>query len=434
MSRFLIAGTGSGCGKTTVTCAILSALRRRGEDVRAFKCGPDYLDPMLHSRITGVPSYHLDSFFCGSHVCDIMAMYSGKINVIEGVMGFYDGGMYSSWQVSALTDTPVILVIDSHGMKESLGAVMQGFLRYQPNVIAGFLFNRLPSSLFTFAQELCRELETEYFGCLPPGAPGLESRHLGLITEGEGLNETLEQLGMLAEQYIQLDKMLSLPVSALPVRKVNTDVKKTLKIAVARDEAFCFLYEENLRILEQLGCELVWFSPLKDECVPEADGMLLCGGYPELYARQLSENGSMRESILQSMTNGMPCIAECGGFLYLHKTIETQEGRHFPMVGYIDADAVRGERLKRFGYVTMTATTDNLLCRKGESIRAHEFHYWDSTDAGNAFIAKKTNGSTWTCVHADKRTYAGFPHLYFPSDVRMAERFAEMCRKYQEER
>lgn len=438
MQRIMIAGTGSGCGKTTVTCAILSALRQRGVPVSAFKCGPDYIDPMFYREILGTPSYHLDSFFCDADtLCDLLETGSrgAEISVLEGVMGFYDGADGSAHRASEITETPVILVINCRGMKESIGAVMQGFLHYHtPNRIAGFLFNQLPASLIPFAQRLCNELHTGYFGCLPPHPYTLKSRHLGLVTaaEIEGIQEQMHALGTLAEEHILLDRMTALPCGAIPAHQ-KTAVRRLSSqpvIAVSRDRAFCFLYEENLSLLREAGCEIRFFSPLHDAHLPAADGLILCGGYPELYAEQLSENQALLTEIRSAAASGMPLIAECGGFMYLHEYLRTESGKRFPFAGVIKGEVFPTGKLQRFGYVTMESHSDNLLCGAGTSLKAHEFHYWDSTDAGEGFTASKADGRTWKCCHVSDRLYAGFPHLYFPSDVRAVQRFAAACAEF----
>ncbi len=436
MNRFLIAGTGSGCGKTTVTCAVLAALCSRGLRTASFKCGPDYIDPMFHTAVIGTSAHNLDSFFCPPDTLHkLLATYSrdAEISVLEGVMGFYDGSDGSAYAVSELTKTSVVLVIDCKGMGDSIGAVMQGFLHYRtPNHIAGFIFNRLPPSLEGLAKRLCVELGTAYFGRFPAHDEHFDSRHLGLVTAAEisGLQEKMHRLGTLAEQYILLDELLALPspelLSENGVQRQQSTAMSPC-IAVAKDAAFCFHYAENLDLLQKLGCRLVFFSPLADRTVPDADGLLLCGGYPELYAERLAENQSMRQDVQRKITAGMPVIAECGGFLYLHRTLKTADGKTFPMAGVFDADGFPTGRLRRFGYVTMTAKQDNLLCGCGEQIRAHEFHYWDSTDCGKGFTAVKKDGRTWDCCHLSDRMYAGFPHLYFYAQPAMAERFVRVC-------
>lgn len=434
MRRFIIGGTNSGCGKTTVTCAVLAALKKRGLSVAAFKCGPDYIDTMFHRKVIGVGSHNLDSFFCGRDTLLHLLDEYGKccdIAVIEGVMGFYDGTVGSVHSVSELTETPAIIVIDCKGMSDSIGAVMSGFLRYRPNRIAGFIFNRLPEKLIPLAERLCTELGTEYFGCLPKNDITIESRHLGLVTADEiaDIQEKLSSLGVLAEKYICLDKLMNIVDSPIPEYKAPEipHFSEAPTIAAAQDSAFCFIYRENIELLEKMGCEIVYFSPISDKAVPKADGLLLYGGYPELYAAELSANSSMIESVRSTINSGIPTIAECGGFMYLHKKLTDKNGNSYAMAGVLDGEVFPTSRLQRFGYITMTAKSDSLLCGCGDTIRAHEFHYFDSSDCGNGFTAEKTDGRTWDCCHVSSSLYAGFPHINFYSDIRLAERFVRAC-------
>lgn len=437
MRRFIIGGTNSGCGKTTVTCAVLAAMKKRGINVAAFKCGPDYIDPMFHRKVIGVASHNLDSFLCGRDTLLYLLDEYGKssdIAVIEGVMGFYDGGAGSTDFVSELTDTPAVIVLDCKGMSDSIGAVMSGFLNYRPNRIAGFIFDRLSEKLIPLAERLCAELGTEYFGCLPKSDIAIESRHLGLVTANEisDIQEKLSRLGELAEQYICIDKLLEISDLPLP-RYTAPDIahfSEAPSIAVANDSAFCFIYRENIELLEKMGCNIVYFSPIADKSVPNADGLLLYGGYPELYCAELSANSAMLESIRNCVSGGMPTIAECGGFMYLQKTLTDADGKKFSMAGVIDGECFPTSRLQRFGYITMTAKSEGLLCGCGETIRAHEFHYWDSTYCGNSFTAEKNDGRAWECCHVSESLYAGFPHINFFSDTRLAERFVRACIAY----
>lgn len=456
MKRVIIAGTHSGCGKTTVTCAILAALKKRGLNVSAFKCGPDYIDPMFHREVIGVPSHNLDSFFCDDDTLRYLLHEHGKnsdISVIEGVMGFYDGVQTgtsrdtafpagfegSAYSLSQLTGTPAVIVIDCRGMSGSIGAVMRGFTEFiRPNNIAGFIFSRLPEKLTGLAQDLCGNLGTRYLGFFPKTDFTIGSRHLGLVTADEitDIKQKLAKLGELAEKHIDLDGLSDLPEREAPTFRApsfpRTGGRKPV-IAVARDRAFCFLYDDNITLLEKLGCDIRYFSPLRDTHIPDgADGLILCGGYPELYAGQLSQNGTMLADIRERIENGLPTIAECGGFMYLHDTFEDMNGCEYSGAGVIHGKAFRTEKLTRFGYVTLTAEKDNLLCKAGESFRAHEFHYFDSTDCGTDMTARKPDGREWSCAHANEHLYAGFPHLYFYADIRTAERFVNACREYTE--
>lgn len=439
MKRILIGGTNSGCGKTTVTCALLKALAERGERVSSFKCGPDYIDPMFHKKVIGIASHNLDSFFCDDNTLNfLLAEYSSDISVIEGVMGFYDGvnGRGSAHSLCEITQTPAVLVINCRGMSESMGAVVSGFLNYRKNNISGFVFNGLPERLEPLAERLCAELETDYLGFFPQCDFSFGSRHLGLVTADEisDISEKLKRLGELAERHLRIDRLLELAESEPPSFS-SPEIKMPSfsappVIAVASDGAFCFQYSENLELLKRLGCELRFFSPVEDSKVPECDGLLLCGGYPELYARRLSDNESMRSSLRERILRGTPTIAECGGFMYLHERFSDCNGEFFSGVGVISGSAFKTEKLRRFGYVTLTARRGNLLCGEGESLKAHEFHYWDSGNAGADFFAEKADGRAWSCCHGTENLYAGFPHIYFYSDIRLAERFVKKTAEF----
>lgn len=439
----MIAGTHSGCGKTTVTCSILQALVNRKYKVSSFKCGPDYIDPMFHSKIIGTQLRNLDGFFCDRDtLCCLLQKNSLDISVIEGVMGFYDGvnDKASSYCLAKDTDTSVIITIDCKGMSLSIGAVMKGFLEFRKNNnIAGFIFNRLPESLVEKVKLLCREMNTEFFGYLPYCREcSIESRHLGLVTAGEveDLKEKMKKLSELAEKHILINKIIELSEKSGSLKFTPPKIPKLSgnfpRIAVARDDAFCFYYEDNIELLKQIGCSIVQFSPLTDKRIPDnVSGLILGGGYPELYAGKLSANTSMLEDIYAKINRGLPTIAECGGFLYLHKYLEDDQKKRYKMVGIIDGTAFKTDRLRRFGYIYLTSQKDGMLCKKGERISAHEFHYWDSTSCGNGFNAVKvSSGVNYECVHFEDTLYAGFPHLYFYSNINAAVEFIKKCMEY----
>lgn len=436
--RILLAGTHSGCGKTTVTLALLAAFKQRGLAVSAFKCGPDYIDPMFHRETLGLPSHNLDPFFStGDQLCAQLLQNVGDISVIEGVMGYYDGvsseGAFSTFDVADKTDTPVILVVNCKGQYTSAGAVLRGFRTFrEESHIRGVIFNHASPMLYPGLAEIAQKENLTPLGFLPRDeSVTVGSRHLGLLTAAElpDIHVKLDRLATLSEQYIDIDGVLTLARSA---SAIHASVKPCApvghaRIAVARDAAFCFLYQENLELLTQLGADLVYFSPLTDTALPkDIQGLYLPGGYPELHLEQLSANRVMRESIQTAVTSGLPTVAECGGFLYLHDTLDG-----FPMAGVIHANAQKTEHLQRFGYVTLTAKRDNLLCYAGDSIRAHSFHYYDTTDNGNGFTAEKPlSARRWDCIHATETMYAGFPHLYFPANVRFAEFFIRKAISY----
>ena len=442
MNRIMIAGVRSGCGKTSITCSLLQALINRRVSAVSFKCGPDYIDPMFHMKIIGAKACNLDSFFCDDNTLKYLFSENSRgfdISVVEGVMGFYDGAgsRASSYFVSQILDIPAVIVIDCKGMSDSLGAVMKGFLTYrQPNNIAGFIFNRLPKKLTYAVKDMCEELGTEYLGFMPYSSTcSIESRHLGLITANEvcNLKDKMQILSDMAEENIDINRIISIAQKSSQLCYNDPNIRNicsdgAVRIAVARDDAFCFIYEDNLNMLRKLGCEIIFFSPLNDKHLPEnIDGIILSGGYPELYAERLAKNKSMLTEISSAICGKTPIIAECGGFMYLHNFI-CCDGNKYELSGVIDGEVYKTDKLQRFGYINLTAERDCMLCGKGETIKAHEFHYWESNCCGNDFTAEKdSNKQQWRCIHADNHMYAGFPHIYFYSDPRIAVNFVRRC-------
>ena len=443
--RVLFAAPASGSGKTTIVCGILRALKNRGKAVSAFKCGPDYIDPLFHERVVGVKSGTLDLFFSGEET--LKRLYAQNADgsdcaVIEGVMGYYDGLSAASEQASTFSvakalDTPVVLIVDARGQSLSALATLRGFLDFRPNSgVKGVIFNRMSEHVYKALKP-----EVEAMGIVPVGfvpksdALMLESRHLGLVTPDEvnGLSEKLDALAALLSQTLDFDALDALMQSAPALDATEApktpNMPKTV-IAVARDEAFCFLYRDNLALLKRYNAELKLFSPLTDSRLPVGtQGIILPGGYPELYAKRLSENAAMREAIRTAIGNGMPCLAECGGFLYLHDMLSDMDGTPYPMCGVIKADAYRTQKLSRFGYITLSANADTAFFKAGETIKAHEFHYFESNDPGSAFSAVKPNGRDWTCMHANGNLLAGFPHLFYESNPKPVERFLRLAAK-----
>ena len=444
--RLLFAAPASGSGKTTIVCGLLRALKNRGKGVRAFKCGPDFIDPLFHETVVGVPSGTLDLFFSDQdqlkrlfcrHAAD------ADLCLIEGVMGYYDGlgaatDRASSYAVARALDAPVVLIVDGRGQSLSALATLTGFLRFRPDSrIRGVIFNRMSESVYTALKPEVEKLGVRPLGYVPKAPEVMvESRHLGLVTPGEieDLGQKLDALAALLERTVDMEGLLALAGSApaleAPPAPPIPPLPRT-KIAVARDQAFCFLYRDNLDLLTDYGAELTFFSPLHDDALPAgAQGLILPGGYPELHAQALSENESMRRSVREAIQNGLPCLAECGGFLYLHRELEDMEGRSWPMAGVLDARAYRTPRLGRFGYITLTAKADTAFLPAGEIVRGHEFHYFESESCGDALRAQKPTGSRgWDCGHSRGNLLMGFPHLYYPSDPQLIERFLRACAK-----
>lgn len=438
MKRIMIAGTHSGCGKTTVTCALLQALVNRALNISSFKCGPDYIDPVFHKTVIGSDAYNLDSFLMTADTIKyLLHKNSSEINVIEGVMGFYDGLSFteraSSYELSQITDTPVILVVNSRGKSLSAIAEIKGFKEFRDNKISGVIFNNMSEKIYgTIACE-CEKLGIEPLGFMPYVKDArIESRHLGLVTAREigDIKEKINLLAAEAEKKINIDRILEMAERGdtkvdFPQTKKISDVQ----IAVARDKAFCFYYEDNLSLLRELGAKITYFSPLENEAVPECDGLILGGGYPELYADILEKNTVTIQSVKEKISGGVPCIAECGGFMYLHETMEDINGQPHKMAGVIDGTCKKTERLQRFGYMEITARSDNILCKKGHTVKTREFHYFDSDHCGSGFDAEK-DGVKWSCINTENNLFAGFPHIHFYSDISLAENFIESCEKY----
>lgn len=447
--RLLVAAPASGGGKTTVTCALLQALVDRGADPVAFKCGPDYIDPMFHSRIIGAKSRNLDLFFLGEEGVRTLLEENSRgagLALIEGVMGFYDGialsSQASAYDLARATRTPVVLVLDGRGRALSVAAEAAGFRDFRPDSgIQGVILNRVSPMLYPMLKEAIeQETGLHVYGFLPAMPDcALESRHLGLVTAGEvaDLKQKLQIMARQAEETIEISGLLELakraPELAASPLELPPAAATRPKIAVARDKAFCFYYQDALNLLERLGAELVEFSPLTDGGLPRGTrGLYLGGGYPELYARELSENLPMRRAIRAAVEGGMPTVAECGGFLYLHASLQDGAGQSdWEMTGVIPAKAWNGGKLGRFGYITLTAEREGLLCGAGESFAAHEFHYWESGAPGTAFHARKPLSSRgWDCGWHTATLYAGFPHFHFCGCPQAAGRFVAACERY----
>ena len=445
--RVILAGVKSGCGKTTAVCTVLSLLKRRRMRVKACKCGPDYIDPMFHRSVLGISCSNLDPFFCDG---DLLRYLLGEnagddLTVIEGVMGYYDGTGsdgtdHSTYSVSQITQTPVILVVDAKGASASLLAEIEGFLHYAPDSrIRGVLFSRMSPMHYQHVTRLMRQRFGDRVipvGCIPelPGDCVLPSRHLGLISAGEiaDLSLRLEKTAELCESTVDISAILSIANTApeLTFQAPEIPTHAPIRLAVARDDAFCFCYSDTLSLFQKMGAEIDYFSPLANDAIPEnTDGLLLTGGYPELHAETLETNLRSKTSIFNAVRNGMPTIAECGGFQYLGTRLD---GR--AMCGVLPHESHNAERLVRFGYITMTAKQDGLFGTAGTVLKAHEFHYWDSTDNGSAFSAVKPDGRSWECGVTTDTLYAGYPHLYLYSCIPAAESFYQKCLAYKEER
>lgn len=448
--RVMLAAPKSGSGKTMLTCALLQTLKDRGEQVISYKCGPDYIDPMFHKKVIDIPSKNLDTFFTNEEQTKrrfLSGRTEREIAVLEGVMGLYDGlgGVRkegSSYHLAEVTDTPVILVVDAKGMGKSILALIAGFLAYdEKKLIKGVLLNRMSKSYYQILKPLIeQELKIRVVGYFPEYKRfQIESRHLGLKMPEElpHIKEELKLLSQAFAETVSLDEIMTIAEEAgglsqpgIEGVKKGTENKDMPVIAVARDEAFCFYYEDNLQLLEEYGARLSYFSPLHDRTLPqECDGILLGGGYPELYAEELGENKTMLLQIREAISDGTPVVAECGGFMYLHEFIQDKENKKQNMTGVIPAGCHDTGKLVRFGYIEIKEKKASFL-PEGQVIRGHEFHYFDSEKNGEDCIASKpVSGKTYPCILAGETYWMGFPHLYYPSNPAFARNFVEKAAK-----
>ena len=446
--RILLAAPGSGSGKTLLTTGLLTLFQNRGIRCRSFKCGPDYIDPMFHKYVLGIDSCNLDSFFLSQE--ELRALFrkraaDAELSILEGVMGYYDGiggnsTAASTYEVAKITDTPVILVLDGKGSSLSLAAQVKGFLDYRKDShICGVILNKTNKMVGERLRPEIEKLGVRYLGAVPVcETMDIKSRHLGLTMpqEQSELRGHLNAFAKQLEECLDVDRILELagysgeklPEAGKTEQSNQTDLNQeetkqdeirpidseseppTRRMAVAMDEAFCFYYQENLDFLRQQGWELIPFSPLRDAALPEQiHAILLGGGYPELYAKELSANEPMLAAIRNAHAEGIKILAECGGFLYLQEHLEDEMGNCWPMAGLIHADGFRTEKLGRFGYISLT---QNGAVR----IKGHEFHYWESTAPGSAFRAEKPQSDRgWDCMYRTDSLLAGFPHLYYLS-------------------
>ena len=453
--RILLAAGSSGSGKTLITCGLLEALVERGLKTASFKCGPDYIDPMFHSRVIGTKSRNLDTFFTGSEVTKYLLTRNARdceIAVMEGVMGFYDGVAGTTTTASAydlvkVTDTPVILIVNSRGMSVSLAAYVKGFLEYKKDShIKGVIFNQMSPMLYPRMKKLLEEeLGVAVLGYVPKVEDCvIESRHLGLVLPDEipELKDRLHKLAGVLEETLDIDRILELAgeasdlLDAKPESVTDFRLSEPVRIGVAEDEAFCFFYADNFRLLGEMGAEIVPFSPMEDKQLPDdLDGLLLYGGYPELNGKKLEQNTTMKDMIREKLKAGMPCMAECGGFMYLHEEMEGMDGNFYQMAGVIPGKAYRTPKLSRFGYVTLTQKKPALGMEDFGEIPAHEFHYFDSENCGGDFHAAKPESKRgWDCIHGTDTMLAGFPHLYYYGNPEVPKAFLKKCLAYKKQR
>lgn len=444
--RFVIAGTGSGVGKTTLSIGLMKALMNKGLSVQGFKCGPDYIDPSYHTAVTKRTSRNIDSWMLSPEIVETIVSRASKqadVAIIEGVMGFYDGKSPlsdegSTAEISRITASPVILVVNAASMARSVAAVVRGFqtLSQDANIV-GVIVNQLGSkNHFEIAKTAIeQECKVPVVGYLQKGVvPSLPSRHLGLvpaIERGE-LDSYFEELAQAIEATVDLDLLLSLADAPL-LNETSTiferQQKEKIHIAVARDEAFNFYYPENLELLEAHGADLHFFSPLRNERVPEvAQGLYIGGGFPEEFAKQLSENEITRDSIRETVAAGVPTLAECGGFMYCTEAIERRDGEQFNMLGIIPGKVVMQDKLAALGYREITGVDGNFLINSCQKAKGHEFHYstYQGETVSPAYFSKGRFRAQQE-GYLDKNLVAGYTHFHFASNPQLVENWLNAC-------
>ena len=462
--RILIAAASSSSGKTTITCALLEALKKRGLSPVSFKCGPDFIDPLFHKKVLGIDSRNLDTYFAGTNgIQAIMSACGDNYAVIEGVMGLYDGRRAdtlegSGYEVAAALASAIVLIVDASGAGRTIIPVIKGMLLDDTHhLIKGVLLNRISKGFYeSLKPVLEKELATmrsdvKVLGFFPKDRDvQIGSRHLGLVLPYEisDMKNVICHAASVLEKSADVDGIVALMEASQDLnvpdeesipdtnrRKDTVCIKDAeggsalLTLAVAYDEAFCFYYSENLDMFRKRGVEIRFFSPLHDESLPEeCDGILLGGGYPENHLKELSRNTKMLGAIKLAIDRGVPSLAECGGFMYLHRIVADTEGAEYDLVGAIDGECHYTDHLVRFGYMQIEAENfpgdGDELSASLVGMKGHEFHYYDSSRSGDAFTSVKPGkNNRWQCMVRGNNGIWGFPHFYYPSDPAFVDNF-----------
>ncbi len=447
--RILIAGPQSGVGKTSITLGILAGLRARGWHPQSFKVGPDFIDPSLHTAVTGRPARNLDSFLNKEAVnrgLFVRASHGSNLAVIEGAMGLFDGYSGrdlrgSSAHMAQILAAPVILVVDASSSSGSIAALVKGFAEFDASIrIAGVILNRVAGRRHLgWLREALSRLRVPVVGHLFFDSDlHLPERHLGLIPAAEKGPDPawLRRLGRQLQRQIDWDALIKIARSSGELPGVQSDVfpvkqRPRTSIAVARDAAFCFYYQDNLDMLEAFGAELIPFSPLSDSLPEKAEGVYLGGGYPELWAKDLAANRRLRQVLASRARTGFPIYGECGGLMYLGKSLKDFQGRRYDMAGILPYRTEMGSRLK-LAYVQVTPKTPALLSAPGEQFPAHVFHFSNlAPDRGLRYHYRLHDGQSPSRdgVMAGN-TFASYCHLHFAARPRLAQRFVQACSRW----
>ncbi|MBS2097406.1 cobyrinate a,c-diamide synthase [Carboxylicivirga linearis] len=442
MYGFVIAGTNSGCGKTTISIGLMALMKSLGKGIAPFKTGPDYIDPIFHSNVLGTSSYNLDSYLLSESAINYLFQkhcFEKDVAIVEGVMGMYDGmgvnAIGSTHQLSVILNLPVVLVINCKGLYQSVAAIVKGFTTLQPNArVKGVIFNHCSGKdYYQFLKEIVeRECNVKCVGYLPANKDfELESRHLGLVQaeEVDHLSDKIEKLTNTLKETIDVDGLMEISKiedgapSTYKFPVINLD---GLVIGVASDKAFRFYYQDNIELLKELGAKLHYFSPLKDESIPdECNCLYIGGGYPEVFAKELSENKVLLEDIKVKIDKGMPAYAECGGLMYLTDKIMGVDDVIFPMVGVFNSSVQMTKKLQRFGYAELSYS--------GEITPCHEFHHSKiiEDESSNNYelnyqLKKPDRDLEWKCGLKYKNCLAGYAHIHFYSNPKFFEKIIDL--------
>jgi cobyrinic acid a,c-diamide synthase len=451
-ARLVIAGTHSGVGKTTLTAGIIVALRRRGLTVQPFKVGPDFIDPTYHSLAAGLACRNLDTWMLPpERVRTIFARAVRAVDVaiIEGVMGLYDGAGYddeagSTCEVAKLLSAPVFVVLDAWSMARSAGAVALGFQRFDALPLGGFIVNRVAGEEHGrgVASAIARATGLPVLGWLPrEEVLRVPERHLGLVPTREPGRwlEFTEAAGDLVARHLDLDGLLASARRAPPLPAMqDADPQRSgdrAVIAVARDEAFHFTYEDNLELLRAAGARIVFFSPMRDAALPEGTAaVVLSGGFPEVYAQPLAANRALHTALRAAHRQGLPIYAECGGLMYLTQAIVDGDKRRHEMVGLLPGQCVMSGRLT-LGYRVARSAGGSWFLGKGEAVRGHEFHYsaWDGRpdNLPPAYFLLPRSGTGEPRAEGARvgNLWASYLHVHLGAKPELASRFIDACHR-----
>ncbi|MEM7799167.1 MAG: cobyrinate a,c-diamide synthase [Chloroflexota bacterium] len=458
ISRLILAAPESGSGKTTVTSGLIAALRKRGRVVQPFKVGPDYIDPSYHGVAAGRPCRNLDAWMLGRDWIKnsfISNSREADIAIVEGVMGLFDGANSTSNEgstadVAQILDAPIVLIVNARGMARSVAALVHGYHTFDPNIrLSGVILNRMGSARHA---ELCREAieqttDVPFLGYLPRSeALILPERHLGLVPTAEkgAWMSVIDKAATQIEETVDLGRLEAIASAALPLEltrgsnpyPATAPLQKKVRVGFADDEAFSFIYPENVELLEAAGAEIVRFSPLNDATLPEnLDGLILSGGFPELYAARLSQNRSMLSALRQAAEAGMPIYAECGGLMILTGGIKDLDDTLHPMAGVLEGYCQMESKVT-LGYRMLQALEDGPLLAAGGETRAHEFHYssWQGKPdqiKPAYLIQPRRDGESHRLAGAIyKKVWASYMHVHFGSNAELPQRFVNFCGRY----